>query len=620
MRNGIYIFLFVFSAITHAQNFEHIKDFEDVLVETDKYNMSSVVEGQDAFYFAHRVGTDYFFANRFQFSKTDTEGNTIFHKEVLAPTGVEFNWGFNHATPPPMTFAENRISIVLAAYLETTPYTPFFYQFIFDTNGNIIQQNTFDSPIYQEFSNVEATTDGFVFISTEASVNTAENPAALHLFKSDFNGNMLWQRQYQLTDQYDNTMYAKALTFDASGNIYVAVFQFPLSTEETQATALFKFDSNGEFIFVKRYIDEGNFTGAIRNICLAFNTHNLNEELYIMSSWDSVLNTNRTNIFKLNTDGEVLESIQLFDVEFGSALTTSISESGCTALIGKESSDGITNSFENSGDPILINFNTDLTINWAYAYGGEDFHYTDDMIDTKDGSYLILARSDEGDYLIKTDANGASVCETVTPTIAPSPLTITVADKEAYEMDYPMDLIDIASAEIIDIPFYEAEDRCCPGGVPVVEFEYSYSTETGLVNFTNTTNNGDDFNWNFDDGSFSADSDPEHEYLSNGTYEVCLTAENECGTAFYCQEIILESIGVNDWENQKIHITSNETGIQVNTPLNVDIQLYNSIGQIYYRNTSTSSTTAIKKPIPGIYFCKITQAGKLIYSEKIIFQ
>lgn len=618
MKNLINIFFIVFSMLGYAQSFEHTKVFEEALAETDKYNMSSIVEGDPYYYCVYRTGPDYFSSNRFQFAKLDISGNTVFHKEILAPDGMEFNLGYNHATPPPIAYGQNRISVIIPAYLQAPPYTHIFYQFVFDTDGTIIKQNSFDSPIFQEFSNIKATTDGFVFISSEASINDPEYPASLHIFKSDFEGNVLWQRQYQFTEDFQNTMYAKDLAIDDSGNLYISIFHAPSDIDEQTAMALFKFDNEGSFIFLKRYIDESQFTGIIRNISMAFDNYNGAEDLYIMSSWSSVVNTKRTNFYKVDTDGTLLASKQLFGAEFGSKLVSSKNENACTVLLGKSVNDGISNSFENSGDPVLINLNTDLSVNWAYAYGGDDEHYTDDLLVNKDDSYLILARDENGEYLINTDQNGASLCESIVPNIAIEDLTITVVDKDAYELSLSMSFSSNTSVEVIDVPFYTPEEKCCPGGIPEVSFAYNVSSANHIISFTNTSTNGDDYNWDFDDGTFSNSSNITHEFGSNGVYEVCLTAENECGTAFYCEEIIIQGLGNEVFFADKIKIQSDQNGIKVLAAQGTDISLYNTLGQLIFAAQNIGQELNINKPIPGIYHCKITYENKLVSSEKII--
>jgi PKD repeat protein len=47
----------------------------------------------------------------------------------------------------------------------------------------------------------------------------------------------------------------------------------------------------------------------------------------------------------------------------------------------------------------------------------------------------------------------------------------------------------------------------------------------------------DSYEWSFGDSTTSNDSLPFHQYANSGTYEVCLTAENSCGTEQYCETI-----------------------------------------------------------------------------------
>ena len=49
MKKLISIFFIAISMVGYTQSFEHPKTFEEALTETDKYNMSSIIEG-DPYY------------------------------------------------------------------------------------------------------------------------------------------------------------------------------------------------------------------------------------------------------------------------------------------------------------------------------------------------------------------------------------------------------------------------------------------------------------------------------------------------------------------------------------------------------------------------------------------
>jgi PKD repeat protein len=76
----------------------------------------------------------------------------------------------------------------------------------------------------------------------------------------------------------------------------------------------------------------------------------------------------------------------------------------------------------------------------------------------------------------------------------------------------------------------------CPA--PVASFTLTMSALT--VNFTSTSTGGPTtYAWDFGDGGTSAIANPTHVYAQGGTYQVCLTVTNGCGTHTICQNVTL---------------------------------------------------------------------------------
>ena len=75
---------------------------------------------------------------------------------------------------------------------------------------------------------------------------------------------------------------------------------------------------------------------------------------------------------------------------------------------------------------------------------------------------------------------------------------------------------------------------------PTAGFTYSINGTEAV--FFNTATNGNAFFWDFGDSFSSTDSDPVHEYATNGSYLISLTVSNTCGASLYQQTIL---IGVN---------------------------------------------------------------------------
>ncbi len=61
-----------------------------------------------------------------------------------------------------------------------------------------------------------------------------------------------------------------------------------------------------------------------------------------------------------------------------------------------------------------------------------------------------------------------------------------------------------------------------------------------VVEFTNTSSNGDTYEWDFDDGGMSMEANPIYEYLVPGDYEVTLIVTNACGSSIITQTISID--------------------------------------------------------------------------------
>ncbi|MEM1320161.1 MAG: PKD domain-containing protein [Bacteroidota bacterium] len=75
------------------------------------------------------------------------------------------------------------------------------------------------------------------------------------------------------------------------------------------------------------------------------------------------------------------------------------------------------------------------------------------------------------------------------------------------------------------------------------EAGFTSNTTVTVVDFTNTSIDGDTYRWDFGDGTTSTDENPTHDFGINGTYTVQLIAMNACGSDTVEQEIVI-SMGV----------------------------------------------------------------------------
>ena len=78
--------------------------------------------------------------------------------------------------------------------------------------------------------------------------------------------------------------------------------------------------------------------------------------------------------------------------------------------------------------------------------------------------------------------------------------------------------------------------------------EYCFSIFDKQVNFTNLSTDVFLFYWDFGDSSYSDLKNPTHIYNNYGTYYVCLTVEDSCGTDTYCDSIYLCQFPIADYD------------------------------------------------------------------------
>jgi|GEM_PF-2901580 len=72
-------------------------------------------------------------------------------------------------------------------------------------------------------------------------------------------------------------------------------------------------------------------------------------------------------------------------------------------------------------------------------------------------------------------------------------------------------------------------------------FQFDITHKT--ASFTNQSSQGT-YVWNFGDGQSSEEQNPQHTYLNDGTYNVCLTVTTNCGTWSRCTDVVINTVGI----------------------------------------------------------------------------
>ncbi|MBL4658674.1 MAG: DUF2341 domain-containing protein, partial [Flavobacteriales bacterium] len=100
---------------------------------------------------------------------------------------------------------------------------------------------------------------------------------------------------------------------------------------------------------------------------------------------------------------------------------------------------------------------------------------------------------------------------------------------------YTVDVINTAGCAFTDSVLVTIDT------LPIVGFTSLTSDLTVL--FTNSSVNATSYSWDFGDGFFASVANPTHTYSANGTYNVCLTVTNYCGSDALCDSVTVVLVG-----------------------------------------------------------------------------
>ena len=163
---------------------------------------------------------------------------------------------------------------------------------------------------------------------------------------------------------------------------------------------------------------------------------------------------------------------------------------------------------------------------------------------------------------------------------------------------------------------------------PVATFNSVNTNET--FTFTNTSQNGVSYLWDFGDGNNSTDESPTHSYSTLGNFTVTLTITNCEEIDITTKDVTVNALGINDED-----LISNFTIVKnpANSILEIEsskftsktytLEVYSVIGQRIIKTHSTSIKNQqinINSLQSGMYFVQILSNNKLIFTKKFLKQ
>ncbi|HHG85633.1 MAG TPA: PKD domain-containing protein, partial [Bacteroidetes bacterium] len=168
---------------------------------------------------------------------------------------------------------------------------------------------------------------------------------------------------------------------------------------------------------------------------------------------------------------------------------------------------------------------------------------------------------------------------------------------------------------------------------PGAAFSFSAGTNPQMINFIdNSTGSPTSWLWDFGDGQTSVQQNPNNLYASTGTYTVCLTATDSCGSDTLCLSVMVGVSGVNGGlPDLEVNLWPNPAGeqvmVEVNLParLDLEVRLRDVAGRSLVELHQDAATGLWQQPLDlsavaaGMYFLEV-RAGDFVITKKLLVE
>jgi hypothetical protein len=463
--------------------------------------------------------------------------------------------------------------------------------FEIDGEGKLLWEWAYSRPGNIGFiTDIERTKDGGIMIVGITNNGSKEN---LHVLKMDTDRQVEWETSVGDTNYH---MASFGMTELSDGYIFAC-------NPYTKSGRLLKLKKDGSIAWINDYSQTDRwitFTDVARS----------GDDLFITGAID----TANGDLLLLKTDlmgnQEWSKRYGGNEGDFGSRIS----------LIGKKEEElviyGSTRSY-GAGEADLYLLKLDRAGNYlaSMAYGTIENEAMSSGVPTWDGGYVLYGRSfgqplgKEDIYIVKTDTGLSSGCKEMNagttihdPLITRFPIQDSI--RAPISNGYFPPLTGQAS-------FLGTGNHC----KECVHFPSAAFTDSLIGGKEFSFEDGSDFGmesaWSFGDGDSSSLKNPTHEYSEAGSYEVCLTSTNACGTDRICRTIG-ESTGITAYGEQPFRIFPNpsqgELNVQSRSGERIEeILVLDGIGRRVHSSITPSSRHRIdtREWNSGFYFLRI---------------
>ncbi len=165
--------------------------------------------------------------------------------------------------------------------------------------------------------------------------------------------------------------------------------------------------------------------------------------------------------------------------------------------------------------------------------------------------------------------------------------------------------------------------------IPVSNFGYSVSgTSVSFIDSSLITSGNLNYSWNFGDGDTSSSTNPNHNYISSGTYTVCLSVQSTGGcidSTF--QTITVTSVGVTEIKSKNNFrfypnpVNDGVLNIDLDNNSNGEVLITNMLGQVVLQKSiddPNSTTLDLTGILPGSYMITLITENNKETSQLIV--
>lgn len=149
------------------------------------------------------------------------------------------------------------------------------------------------------------------------------------------------------------------------------------------------------------------------------------------------------------------------------------------------------------------------------------------------------------------------------------------------------------------------------------EPNFGFGLNGTIVSFFNFSENATSYVWDFGDGTFSANSDPVHDYLNDGVYTVSLTASSICGEVTIEKIIVVANPPTANFEADAVEGCAELTVQYFSTSSsNTDSFIWNFEGGD--PASSTEENPTVTYSVAGVYDASLTVMNETGEDVKVI--